>query len=167
MINTPKQKTQECFNLWIYYKNNGYINKDEVVNEGRKGMDGKRNYLRCNNISGNGTFCDNLFNSSVKFKVINLSGSGVLIKTKRKFDVSDVVEMKIEFGGYINEKRIVLKGKVMRQEVDGEEFRYGMEFVDISHEKKVEIDEIMNLSCSREHDKSLKNCDYGECTFLK
>ncbi len=130
-------------------------------------MDGKRNYLRCNNISGKGTFCDNLFDSSVKFKVINLSGSGILIKTKRKLGVSNVVEMKIEFGGYINEKRIILKGKVIRQEADGEEFLYGMEFVDISHEKRVEIDEIMNLSCSREHHKSLKNCDYGECTFLK
>lgn len=135
--------------------------------KGEKSMDGKRNYLRCDNISGKGVFCDNLFGNSPKFEVINLSGSGILIKSKRKLEIKDVVEMKIEFGGYINEKVINITGKVTRAEVDGDDFLYGMQFDDISHEKRVEIDEIMNLSCSRENHKSLKNCDHGECTFLK
>ena len=130
-------------------------------------MDGKRNYLRCNNISGKGTFCDNVFDASRKFEVLNLSGSGILVKTKRKFEINDIVEMKIEFGGYINERLIKLNARIMRIEEDGGDFLCGMEFVDISHEKRVEIDEVMNLSCSRENHKNLKNCDHGECTFLK
>jgi len=130
-------------------------------------MDGKRNYLRCDNISGEGTFCDNLGDNSKMFKVLNLSGSGILIKSKKKLDIDDEVEMKIDFAGYINEKQIELIAKVVRQDSAGEDFLYGMKFVDISHEARVEIDEIMKLSCSREHYSSLKNCDHDQCTFLK
>lgn len=130
-------------------------------------MDGKRNYLRCSNISGKGTFCDNFYGTSNKFKVINLSASGALIKSRQQLEISDVVVMKLEFGGYIYEKHLKLKGKVVRQETDGEYFLYGMEFVDISHANRVEMDEIMNLSCSRENHNSLRNCEYGECALLK
>lgn len=130
-------------------------------------MDGKRKYLRCSNLSGEGTFCDNLYGRAKKFEVINLSASGMLIKSKRKLEINDVAEMKIVFGGYINEKQLRLSGRVVRIESSGDNFLYGMEFVEISHGNRVEIDEIMNMTCSREHQNSLKNCDHGECTFLR
>ncbi len=130
-------------------------------------MDGKRNYMRCNNISGKGLFGDKKFETEGKFKVLNLSGSGVLILTERKLEINDIVEMRIVFAGYINEKEIKVKGRVVREESGGDAFRYGMEFVGIPHKERVEIDEIMNLSCSREPHKGLNNCDHGECIVLK
>ncbi len=130
-------------------------------------MDGKRNYLRCNNISGKGLFCDRRFDTAGKFEVLNLSGSGIFILTKRKLEINDIMEMRIVFAGYINEKEIKVKGKVVREELTGDAFRYGMEFVEIPHKERVEIDEIMNLSCSREPHKGLNNCDHGECIVLK
>lgn len=130
-------------------------------------MDGKRNYMRCNNISGKGYFCDKRFDTEGKFKVLNISGSGILISTERKLEINDIMEMKIIFAGYINEKEIKVKGRVVREEPGKDNFRYGMEFVGIPHKERVEIDEIMNASCNREPHKGLNNCDHGECSLLK
>lgn len=129
-------------------------------------MDGNRRYLRCKR-EGEGVFSDHPVGSMNKFKIIDISAAGIRISTKRSLEERDTVEMSIIFSGYLHEKHIDVKSRVVRKEKKENGFEYGLEFVDLTHKEKVEIDEIMKQSCSINHEKTLSNCDYGDCVFLK
>lgn len=128
-------------------------------------MDGKRRYLRCRK-DGRGVFTDRFLDSLSRFSVIDISATGIAISAKRELDIDDTVGMAIVFDGYFHEKDVKVTGRVVRKESEERIFKYGMEFIDLSQEEKVEIDEIMNRSCVRDHEKSLSNCE-DDCTFLK
>ncbi|MFZ5985727.1 MAG: PilZ domain-containing protein [Bacillota bacterium] len=129
-------------------------------------MDGNRSYLRCS-VGGRGVFTDHPVGAVGKFNIIDISASGIRISAKREFSPDDTVQMSIAFSGYLREKEINVKAKVVRKVQSQDGFEYGLKFIDLDHKEKVEIDEIMNQSCSREHQKALSNCDYDNCTFLK
>lgn len=128
-------------------------------------MDGRRKYLRCRQ-KGRGIFTDRFINPMRKFSVIDISASGIGVKSKIDIGIGETVAMAIVFDGYFHEKDLKVKGSVVRKETLGDGFVYGIKFTNLSHKDKVEIDEIMNRSCIRDHHKTLYNCE-DDCIFLK
>ncbi|NLD46610.1 MAG: PilZ domain-containing protein [Clostridiaceae bacterium] len=128
-------------------------------------MDGRRKYLRCRQ-TGRGIFTDRFTDPQRKLSVIDVSATGIGVISKIDINVGEIVSMAIVFDGYFHEKDLKVQGCVIRKEMLKDGFLYGIEFINQSHKEKVEIDEIMNRSCIRDHHKTLSNCE-EDCTFLK
>lgn len=114
-------------------------------------MDEIRNYQRCNVMGEGELFVDkpgNSYRHGIRFHIIDVSASGIRIRTKINVDADLVLDMKIRFGGHITDIPLNVKAKVTKKEKKGTEFEYALRYLNLSNENKIEIDEIVRMSCN-------------------
>jgi c-di-GMP-binding flagellar brake protein YcgR len=59
------------------------------------------------------------------------------------------------------------KVKITRMHKMNENYMYGISFVDLTENDKVQIDEIVNYQCMVDDQTLGENCDEGSCLFIK
>ncbi len=128
-------------------------------------MDRNRAYSRCH-IMGEGEILTHSGGPSAKFKLIDMSASGVRIESAGDVDVGEERELKIVFDGYLFEIVVNVTGKVRRKEVVNGFYEYGIEFVNLSQKNRIELDELMKRSCSIGYHTGNNICEDGNCVFF-
>ena len=126
-------------------------------------MDIKRTYPRCS-IFGDG---DMVISNGKKLpvKVKDMSASGCMITSDYELQMNELIHLSIHFTGIAQENNISVKGKVVRKEAVSNSFTYGIEILDLSPKQRVEIDEIMQMSCIHIPIEGANLCDDGGCIF--
>lgn len=113
-------------------------------------MDRIRNYQRCN-VMGEGTLFVKPDGKAYPFYVIDISASGVKIRSNAELELNDEVEIDIRFSGHILEIPLKVDAKVAKKTKTGKEYEYALRFLNLSHQKRVEIDEIVRRTCGIEN----------------
>lgn len=101
-----------------------------------------RKYANCN-IAGDGKLYIEGNGEAIKFKIIDMSASGVNIGTKAGLLEGGSVKLKIRLRAGAVDAYIDLDGKVSEANDKG----YNIEFVGLSEDTKDEIDELMRNTC--------------------
>lgn len=109
-------------------------------------MEGFRNYPRCA-VVGDGELAKQSSNAVYEFHVIDISASGVKLKTAADLELNAKVDISIRFSGHIIEVPVHAPCEVVKKEKIGEEFEYALKFTSLSHKDRVEIDEIIRRTC--------------------
>lgn len=100
-------------------------------------------YASCN-ITGDGKLNIEGSMKVEKFKIVDMSASGINIETSAEIPKGMVVRLKIRLPGVIVDAHIDVNGKVTKRI----ENSYNIEFVGLSDSNREEIDELMRSTCN-------------------
>ena len=123
-----------------------------------------RVYRRCH-LSGKGEL--HTPTETISFEIHDISASGASIEINIKLDESLVYDLKITFIGHLIDISIHPKVKITRMYNANERYLYGINFIDLSENDRVQIDEIVNYQCMVDNQTLGENCDEGSCLFIK
>ncbi len=96
------------------------------------------------------------------FEVLDITHESIKIRSKGNFAVSSLVDIYLAFSGYIRGIELDIKGIVTDKSERKRDYIYTIKFTDLSEEEIVEIDEIIQISCTM-GPKQVNSCDHGDC----
>lgn len=122
-------------------------------------------YTRCY-IGGHGeTFKD--IGKKVELSIIDLSAEDSYVIVKDNIEEDKVYNFKMYFSSALVELSLDVKGKLYKNHKDINNNSYILKFIDLSEEKKVEIDEILKQTCIDKEVTAINKCDSGGCVLKK
>ncbi|MCX7747896.1 MAG: PilZ domain-containing protein [Clostridia bacterium] len=128
-------------------------------------MDRNRHYPRCT-IVGEGEFLGSFLRKEGKFQIVDMSASGIRVRSNQAFEVGTNKYMRIRLNGYVFEVIINVNGQIVRKNDIGDGFEYGFRFEGLNHKERVEIDELMRNSCGIKYVAGAKFCEDWDCMFI-
>ncbi len=109
---------------------------------------GRDSYERCD-LMGEGRILAGTAIDAAEFKVIDMTPSGVRIRTDKKMRENELVRIELRFSGYIRDIDMLFEGEVSAERKRRNGYEYFIRFHSITSEQSVEIDEIIRKGCPK------------------
>lgn len=109
---------------------------------------GRDSYERCD-LMGEGRILPDDGSGTAEFKAVDMTPSGVKIRTRKRLKENACVRMELVFSGYIRDINLSFEGQVSTQRKRGNGYECFIQFRNITPEQAVEIDEIIRKGCPK------------------
>ena len=109
----------------------------------------------------------NKFGQQIEFKVLDLSAVDAYVTIDDEVELDKLYDFKMFFSSVLIELKLDISGILYKKNNETHKNNFILKFVNISNEKKIEIDEILKKRCIDKEVTAVNKCDAGGCELNK